>query len=938
MLTSHQKMVRLLNEKEFGESQKNIDEEKADSPSISVTTEWISKSDWDAQCKVTLHNLTNQSFDYLKIEFDITEGVPYHHSGIRFSQNGQRLTAYFEEWKLPLPANGQQDFIIGISYTDGSGASGTPPKNFTIDDHDISTGEDEEPPSMPESLQALDIKPYSISLTWMPSSDNIKVGGYFVYYSRTNNDVMVLREETIDPMITLSSLLSDHEYKIQVSAFDASGNESEKSEPLYVHTQEEPVEPEPDPEGEFLSLPFVDGLAWPTPDLPTLVGNAGTKGCFVGFVVGRDKKPCWGGHLTVYDSNTGAEEDGDARTSNYHKEFFSRYPDAILSIGGAAGLPPASDASLSPDDLCKMYSDIIDNYNLKGLDFDFEGGFLADYEALERHLTAVQKLLHQKPSLKLTYTLPVDGSPGLQGFNYYGKKFLTKVAAYGIKPFAIVCMVMEFGQGSSENLFEASKIALEGAYHFLRETFGDTNTSHVLRIDQWKQLIQDSSTRHALASNNSLTTYIPKNKLLSGVMKKHLSNNTLEHLAHFSYHSDAENLLAVMNQPDILNQLSSQEWCDLLSNNPLESEDISLLFNNPYVTDVLTKAFLTDIFDTQSLVTLWESADSNLFKALVQKGVLGSLIHKEKVWSYILDLSMNPENADLFETYPFLNQITKGSLSDDTLATLFSMNNIAFIMGQAFEQATPSLNAMTQKNLLSYKSLFSLCLTELFKDVPLNPETLHTLLKDLSLCKSLSQKGFFYDEHIEKLEYGAYKDVFQDLWPKNLIDKNLIHALKNSHFSDEEKTYLITKAHILKAQPQYLSEEEWCLYCSKLLSNRSQKAEKGWSSAEVWQHISACPMFGRNNNGKIFTLENQRDLNAYCQEKGMPIMSGWDMMRDIRMTPGQIGLPNHQPYDFCHEIATYGHENGHSAVNQNNKNTYKVSNSQTLPHVRKKMA
>ncbi|GAB3146364.1 hypothetical protein GCM10027290_27970 [Micromonospora sonneratiae] len=53
-----------------------------------------------------------------------------------------------------------------------------------------------------------------------------------------------------------------------------------------------------------------------------------------------------------------------------------------------------------------------------------------------------------------------------------------------------------------------------------------------------------------------------------------------------------------------------------------------------------------------------------------------------------------------------------------------------------------------------------------------------------------------------------------------------------------------------------------------------------WSRDRVWRRIGACPMFGRNINGKVFTLENMRQLVGFAREHNLGCLSGWDATRD----------------------------------------------------------
>ncbi|MFC0843619.1 fibronectin type III domain-containing protein [Streptomyces noboritoensis] len=91
-----------------------------------------------------------------------------------------------------------------------------------------------------------------------------------------------------------------------------------------------------------------------------------------------------------------------------------------------------------------------------------------------------------------------------------------------------------------------------------------------------------------------------------------------------------------------------------------------------------------------------------------------------------------------------------------------------------------------------------------------------------------------------------------------------------------------------------------------------------WSRQQVWRRIGATPMFGRNMNGKVFTLENMRQLAAFATEHQLGCLSGWDATRDHNQgTLPECSLSsNHpdlvrctaveqQPYDFAKIIARY---------------------------------
>jgi chitinase len=90
-----------------------------------------------------------------------------------------------------------------------------------------------------------------------------------------------------------------------------------------------------------------------------------------------------------------------------------------------------------------------------------------------------------------------------------------------------------------------------------------------------------------------------------------------------------------------------------------------------------------------------------------------------------------------------------------------------------------------------------------------------------------------------------------------------------------------------------------------------------WGEEKVWRRIGACPMFGRHINGKVFTLDHQRRLLEFAQEKNLGAVSGWDATRDRNQgllpecddSNGQdLAKCTYTPqesFDFTKIIATY---------------------------------
>ena len=91
---------------------------------------------------------------------------------------------------------------------------------------------DTEAPTIPKDLAVTELTQSAITLNWSPSSDNSFVDGYKVF--RDDHEVA----ETPNPSFTDSFLTANKTYCYTVSAYDKSGNRSEKSDMLCPKTKD----------------------------------------------------------------------------------------------------------------------------------------------------------------------------------------------------------------------------------------------------------------------------------------------------------------------------------------------------------------------------------------------------------------------------------------------------------------------------------------------------------------------------------------------------------------------------------------------------------------------------------------------------------------------------------------------------------------------------
>ena len=93
---------------------------------------------------------------------------------------------------------------------------------------------DTEAPSVPAEVKATDVTETTAKLTWSEATDNVGVAGYNVYVNEAKvNDELVAGTE-----FALTDLTEATEYTVRVSAVDAAGNESARSEATTFTTLE----------------------------------------------------------------------------------------------------------------------------------------------------------------------------------------------------------------------------------------------------------------------------------------------------------------------------------------------------------------------------------------------------------------------------------------------------------------------------------------------------------------------------------------------------------------------------------------------------------------------------------------------------------------------------------------------------------------------------
>jgi chitinase len=120
--------------------------------------------------------------------------------------------------------------------------------------------------------------------------------------------------------------------------------------------------------------------------------------------------------------------------------------EVIISFGGAAG----PELALANDDAGKLeleYQSAIDRYKFTWLDFDIEGKALRDEQANQRRNQAIAAIQKKNPTLRVTFTLPVNPN----GISEHSQKMMADAKAKGIKIYSANIMVMDYGARISKD-------------------------------------------------------------------------------------------------------------------------------------------------------------------------------------------------------------------------------------------------------------------------------------------------------------------------------------------------------------------------------------------------------------------------------------------------------------------------------------------------------
>ena len=375
----------------------------------------------------TIVNNTNATVTSWTMTFDMPAGEAVTSLwNASYTSSGSHYTVTSPTWASPLAPGASAD-PVGFDAS----ASGTvaPPANCLMNGAPCAgQPADTAAPSTPGGLRVSGTGPGSVALAWTASTDNVGVAGYRVY---EGSGVTATATGT---SVNVSGLLAGSSHTFTVTAFDAAGNESAHSGAVTATAGSGTL--------PGVAAPYVDMGAWPTPVLTQLSASTGLKQFSLGFIINGTAK-CTASWFNAFDPATGwGKSDFDA--------VRAAGGDIRPSFGGENGTELAQSCTDVPS-LTAQYQKVVDTYALDRIDFDIEGGAVADHASIDRRsaaVAAVQAVQRAKGrALSVSLTLPVLPS----GLTADGVYVLQSAASHGLAVTTVNVMAMDFGDSTAPN-------------------------------------------------------------------------------------------------------------------------------------------------------------------------------------------------------------------------------------------------------------------------------------------------------------------------------------------------------------------------------------------------------------------------------------------------------------------------------------------------------
>jgi chitinase len=99
------------------------------------------------------------------------------------------------------------------------------------------------------------------------------------------------------------------------------------------------------------------------------------------------------------------------------------------------------------------------------------------------------------------------------------------------------------------------------------------------------------------------------------------------------------------------------------------------------------------------------------------------------------------------------------------------------------------------------------------------------------------------------------------------------------------------------------SEYDQCVSALDAVIKDVKNAWTKWTTQQIWDKLGLCPMFGKQIEQEIFTIDDMTKLLGLAQRQNVAMMSGWNVNHDSQGTP-VTGTPQ-KPFQFSQIAAQY---------------------------------
>ncbi len=303
-----------------------------------------------------------------------------------------------------------------------------------------------EVPNAPTGVTATTLSSSSVSLLWNPATvtDYGAVSGYAIYENGKEIGI------TSNIYYNVGGLSAATRYSFTVSAIDVTG-----ASPVGTAATATTLATGQSFTPTAVLAPYYDMGLDGADNLVAVSEASGIKTFTLAFIQSSGTNTIgWAGGGTIAGATV---PDGSGTTILSQIQAFQAIGgNVIISFGGENGVDPAAVTGATVASLEAEYQSVITTYGVEKLDFDIEGGQVADTASINLRDEALAALEKANPGLQVSFTLPVLPT----GLDANGLNVVESAKAAGVKLSVVNIMTMDFG-GSFDTGQSMGTMAIE---------------------------------------------------------------------------------------------------------------------------------------------------------------------------------------------------------------------------------------------------------------------------------------------------------------------------------------------------------------------------------------------------------------------------------------------------------------------------------------------